>query len=350
MLQLVKKLADTHDLPDRDLKTLLENDDSAISAALNKAAAELRDSIFGRNVFIRGLIEFSSYCKNNCLYCGLRRGNHLAQRYRLTDEEILECCHDGYNAGFRTFVLQGGEDGYYTRDRVCALARKIKAEFPDCALTLSIGERSKDDYQAFFDAGADRFLLRHETSDPHHYSLLHPAELTLENRISCLRALKSIGFQTGCGMMVGSPGQTTDMLVKDLRFIKDFQPEMVGLGPFIPHAQTPFADKNAGSVDMTLKLLSIVRLMNPNVLLPATTALFTLDTDGRINGINAGANVVMLNLSPQEARKKYSLYDGKADCPDDARLMFSDFSSLLEKNGYQALVSRGDFPGKEPTI
>ena len=347
MLEQPQVLTPGARLSREEIESLLFHPDAEITASLARAARQIRDRIYGRGVFIRGLIEFTSFCKNNCLYCGLRRSNALAERYRLSPEEILECCEDGYRVGMRTFVLQGGEDAYFTRERMTDLLQEIKRRYPDCAITLSIGERASEEYQAFFDAGAERYLLRHETATNAHYRFLHPPEMRLSNRMRCLKELRRIGYQVGCGMMVGSPGQIPEMLARDVEFLRAFMPEMVGLGPFIPHRQTPFAQEKAGSVETTLRLLSLVRLMLPSVLLPATTALSTLDGEGRIRGLDAGANVVMLNLSPQSVRKKYSLYDGKADCPDDARTIWREFSATLEQNGYRAVVSRGDPAGKE---
>jgi len=293
-------------------------------------------------VYIRGLIEFTNYCRNDCYYCGIRRSNREAERYRLTKEQILECCSTGYDLGFRTFVLQGGEDGYFTDDRMVDIISSIKSEYPDCAITLSIGEKSHESYKAFFDAGAERYLLRHETADPEHYRKLHPQELSLKNRKKCLQDLKKIGFQVGCGFMVGSPYQTTDCLVEDLLFIKEFSPHMVGIGPFIPHHATQFAEKPAGTLELTLFLLGIIRLMLPTVLLPATTALGTIHPRGRELGILAGANVVMPNLSPRSVRKKYMLYDNKICTGDEAAECRYCLERRLESIGCRVAVSRGD--------
>ena len=291
---------------------------------------------------MRGLIEFSSYCKNDCYYCGLRRGNKNAERYRLTPEEILNCCENGYELGFRTFVLQGGEDGFYTDDLFCKIIGEIKEKFPDTAVTLSLGERSRESYKRLFDAGADRYLLRHETADRNHYERLHPKELSFDRRMDCLKSLREIGYQTGCGFMVGSPYQTTDCIVKDLRFIKDFKPHMVGIGPFIPHKDTPFKEEAAGTLELTLYLLAVIRLLLPKVLLPATTALGTISPTGREQGIKAGANVVMPNLSPVGVRKKYSLYDNKICTGEEAAECVNCLKRRIESTGRELAVARGD--------
>jgi len=326
---------------DEELKALLyaEGEDASY---LTEAARLTCEEHYGRDVYVRGLIEVSSFCKNDCLYCGIRRSNRRAERYRLTPDEILECARAGYALGFRTFVLQGGEDGYFTDDVVCAVVRRIKTEYPDCAVTLSLGERSRESYAALREAGADRYLLRHETADAEHYSRLHPKELTLDNRMRCLYDLKELGYQTGCGFMTGSPYQTADHIVKDLRFIQSFKPHMVGIGPFIPHKDTPFRDESAGSVELTLRCLSIVRLMLPDVLLPATTALGTAKSGGRERGILAGANVVMPNLSPADVRGKYLLYNGKLATGVEGAEGLSLLDENLKKIGRRAVCARGD--------
>ena len=306
-------------------------------------ADNIRREIFSDKVYIRGLIEISSYCKNNCLYCGIRADNKDCMRYRLTKEDILSCCREGYRLGFRTFVMQGGEDAYYNDDLLCDIIFKIKSEFPDCAVTLSLGERGKDSFQRLFDAGANRYLLRHETADKKHYRYLHPPEMSYDARMKCLSDLKEIGYQTGCGFMVGSPGQTPECLAEDMLFIDEFKPQMVGIGPFISHHDTPFADCKNGSVDMTVFLLSLIRIMLPDVLLPATTALATLSPDGRERGLSVGANVVMPNLSPISVRKKYELYDNKAVSDSEAAEGLEDLKRRVEKIGYRIVEDRGDF-------
>ena len=309
-------------------------------------AREIAVARFGKNIYFRGIVEFSNICKNDCLYCGIRCSNRKVSRYRLTPEDILSCCAEGYAAGFRTFVLQGGEDGWFTDERMCSIIRSIKQHYPDCAVTLSLGERSRESYQAMFDAGADRYLLRHETADEAHYRLLHPENLSLSNRLQCLKNLKEIGYQTGCGIMVGSPGQTPRTLAKDMLFMQEFDPQMVGIGPFLPHQDTPFREEKAGSVDLTLFALALTRIMLPRVLLPSTTALGTAENDGRKLGVLAGCNVVMPNLSPAEVRKKYMLYDNKAGTDLTAAEGIASLRRQMEEIGYTVIVGRGDF-GKE---
>ena len=298
---------------------------------------------FGRKIWFRGIVEFSNICKCDCHYCGIRCSNHQVSRYRLSPEDILECCAEGYGAGFRTFVLQGGEDGWFTDERMCAIVREIKKRWPDCAVTLSLGERSRESYQAMFDAGADRYLLRHETADESHYALLHPAKQTLQNRLRCLRDLKDIGYQTGCGIMVGSPGQTPATLAKDMIFMQEFRPQMVGVGPFLPHKDTPFRGEKPGSVELTLFVLALCRLMLPGVLLPATTALGTAEADGRVRGVLAGCNVIMPNLSPASVRKKYMLYDNKAGSDLTAAEGIALLRQQMEAIGYEVVIGRGDY-------
>ena len=342
MKQLVDKLCHTGDLEPDEYRILINNRNEEVYGYLSEKAREVRVRHYGHDVYIRGLIEFTNYCRNDCYYCGIRKSNRSAQRYRLTAEQILECCKTGYGLGFRTFVLQGGEDGYYTDEKMVSIIRSIKRTFPDCAVTLSIGERSYESYKAFYEAGADRYLLRHETADEGHYAMLHPAKMSPENRKKCLYDLKRIGYQVGCGFMVGSPFQTTDQIVEDLLFIKEFGPHMVGIGPFIPHHATPFAGEKAGTLELTLYLLAIIRLMLPDVLLPATTALGTIDPHGRELGILAGANVVMPNLSPKSVRDKYMLYDNKICTGDEAAECRYCLEKRMESIGYRIVVSRGD--------
>lgn len=305
-----------------------------------KAAA-----VYGNAIYLRGLIEFTNYCRNNCLYCGLRRGNKEVRRYRLSENEILDCCDLGYQLNFRTFVLQGGEDPAYTDADICRLVSKIKERHPDCAVTLSIGEKEHASYQAYFDAGADRYLLRHETANAEHYGKMHPPELSLQHRLKCLYDLKEIGFQIGAGFMVGSPYQTPEALADDFIFLRELKPHMIGIGPFIPHHMTPFKDFPAGTLADTLLYLSILRLMFPKVLLPATTALGTIDPLGREKGVLAGANVVMPNLSPTGVRRDYLLYDGKICTGDEAAECRICMERRMEKIGYKVVTGRGDFSG-----
>lgn len=308
-------------------------------------AKKIREEHFGNQIYVRGLIEFTNYCKNDCYYCGIRRSNRNAERYRLTMEQILECTDTGYELGFRTFVLQGGEDGYYTDERLEEIIKAIKEKHPDCALTLSLGERSRKSYELFYQAGADRYLLRHETADANHYQRLHPEEMSYQHRMNCLKELKDIGYQVGCGFMVGSPGQTEETLAEDMLFIQEFQPHMVGIGPFVPHHETPFGREPGGTVEDTLYLLSLIRILEPTVLLPATTALGTIDPRGREKGILAGANVVMPNLSPTNVRKKYELYDNKICTGDEAAECRSCLSNRMKTIGCELVTYRGDAPG-----
>ncbi len=340
---LMEKLYKTGWLRDEEFLALLaHHEDAFLRGQLAAYARETAYRYYGNKVYIRGLIEFSNYCRNDCYYCGIRRSNTRAQRYRLEKEDILACCEEGYELGFRTFVLQSGEDGYYTDEKLIEIITDIKQQYPDCAITLSLGEKEKESYQRYFDAGADRYLLRHETSNAQHYRCLHPQELSSEHRKQCLKDLKAIGFQTGCGIMVGSPSQTLKHIVEDLHFMKELQPEMVGIGPFLPHHDTPFCNEPSGSFTLTLTLLSILRLILPDVLLPATTALGTIDPQGREQGILAGANVVMPNLSPVAVRKKYMLYDNKICTGDEAAECRTCLSNRMKRIGYELVIDRGD--------
>ncbi len=309
---------------------------------LFEKARAIRIRHYGHGVFIRGLIEFTNYCANDCYYCGIRRSNPHAERYRLTKEQILACCGHGYELGFRTFVLQGGEDGWFTDERMTDIVSSIRTGWPDCAITLSIGERSYKSYQRLYEAGANRYLLRHETYDAVHYAKLHPPSLSSSSRQQCLWNLKEIGYQVGTGFMVGSPYQTPENLADDMMFLKELNPQMVGIGPFIPHHDTPFADKEAGTAELTIFMLGLIRLLLPKVLLPATTALGTISPDGREKGILAGANVVMPNLSPPQVREKYLLYDNKLCTGDEAAESLRDLEARMRKIGYHIEVSRGD--------
>lgn len=305
-------------------------------------AKSVRDEVYGNRIFIRGLIEFTNYCKNDCLYCGIRKSNIHAERYRLSKEQIKDCVMQGKRLGINTFVLQGGEDMRYSDKEICDIVSSIKKLAPDCAVTLSIGEKERESYKAYKNAGADRFLLRHETANEVHYGRLHPEEMSLKSRMNCLYTLKELGYQTGAGFMVGSPYQTPETLAEDLLFLKELEPHMVGIGPFIAHKDTPFKDKPNGTVGLTLTMLSLTRLMLPRVLLPATTALATLDEYGREKAFNVGANVVMPNLSPVSLRDKYSLYDNKARSGDEAAEGLNHLKQRIEKAGYIMDMGRGD--------
>ena len=324
-----------------DIDYLLTTSDPTAVDNLFAEAAALRDRVYGRTIFLRGLIEISNHCRNNCLYCGIRR-DVKTQRYRLSKEQILDCCQTGHNLGFRTFVLQGGEDAWFTDEVLCDIVADIKHRFPDSAVTLSLGERGRDSFQRLREAGADRYLLRHETADASHYALLHPAEMSFEHRMQCLYDLRDLGYQVGTGFMVGSPFQTLDTLKKDLAFIAEFHPDMVGIGPFIPADGTPFANHPAGSIDLTLRLLAILRLLLPDVLLPATTALGTLHPSGRERAIAAGANVIMPNLSPQDTRALYSIYNNKLSTLSEAAETVADIRARLLAIGFDAPIDRGD--------
>lgn len=346
MKEFIDTLVKEHVLSKENFIKLIDQRTPELSEYLFNQAVRVQKQHFKNEVYIRGLIEFTNYCKNDCYYCGIRRSNANALRYRLCEEEILSCCEEGYALGFRTFVLQGGEDAWYSDDMLCSIISSIKTRFPDCAVTLSVGERSYASYQTLFNAGADRYLLRHETADEEHYRMLHPASLSLSHRKECLFHLKEIGYQTGCGFMVGSPYQRTEHIAEDLLFIHELQPEMVGIGPFIPHHDTPFRDSPAGSVELTLFLIGILRLMLPKGLLPATTALGTLDPNGREKGILSGANVCMPNLSPPAVRKKYMLYDNKICTGDEAAECRLCLSKRVEKIGYKIVETRGDHPDR----
>ena len=339
---LIDKLKKEQTLTKEEWVELIEGRNAELAEYLFALAREERHLYYDHDVYVRGLIEFTNYCKNDCLYCGIRKSNFNAKRYRLSEEDILSCCRTGYELGFRTFVLQGGEDGVYTDKKLVHIISRIKELYPDCALTLSIGEKSRESYQAYYDAGADRYLLRHETANAAHYAKLHPASLSAANRQQYLWDLKDIGYQVGTGFMVGSPYQTAEHLAEDLLFIKKLNPHMIGIGPFIPHHDTPFADEKAGTLELTLFMLGLLRLMLPKVLLPATTALGTIHPKGRELGIQAGANVVMPNLSPMSVRKDYSLYDNKICTGDEAAECRFCLERRMQSIGYNIVTSRGD--------
>lgn len=342
-MDVAEKLIRTHELSREEYTELLMHwEDAELAARLREEAVKIRVRYYEDKVYTRGLIEFTNYCKNNCYYCGIRRGNSHAERYRLSREEILDCCENGYALGFRTFVLQGGEDPYYTDERMAEIIRSIRRAYPDCAITLSIGEKSYESYKLFKEAGANRYLLRHETASDELYRQLHPAEMLLSHRKQCLYDLKSLGYQVGAGFMVGSPGQKIEHLAEDLVFLKELQPQMVGIGPFIPHHETKFANEAAGSVELTLFLLSVIRILLPKVLLPATTALGTMDPRGREKGLEAGANVVMPNLSPVKNRKQYDLYDNKICTGEEAAECRGCLEQRVASVGYHLAAERGD--------
>lgn len=342
LISLADKLARERGLSLDEYGRLIEERDPEIISYMAGLAVEKRKMVYGNHVYIRGLIEVSNICRNDCLYCGIRRSNKNCDRYRLTPEEILECAAEGYSLGFRTFVLQGGEDPFFGDDVLCELVGNIKSRYPDCAVTLSLGERSRESYKKLREAGADRYLLRHETATPEHYRMLHPDSMSYDERFRCLRDLKELGYQVGCGFMVGSPGQTSEMLARDLKFVEEFGPAMCGIGPFIPQKDTPFGDRAAGELELTCYLLSILRLIKPNLLLPSTTALGTIDPMGREMGVLAGANVVMPNLSPASVRKKYALYDNKATDGSESAQCKASLEARMESIGYKVVTDRGD--------
>ncbi len=340
--EIIEKLKADHSLLFEEYVDLIDNRDEESRELLREYAEETKRAHYGDDIYIRGLIEISNYCKNNCLYCGIRASNRECERYRLTKEEIFSCCEEGYQLGFRTFVLQGGEDIYFNDALMCDIVRQIKAAFPDCALTLSLGERSYDSYKMLKEARADRYLLRHETASKEHYEYLHPGGMSFERRMECLSELKSLGYQVGCGFMVGSPKQTSEDIARDLRFIEEFQPHMCGIGPFIPHHATPFAKEKSGTVELSCYLLSIIRLISPNILLPATTALGSMEEYGREKGIISGANVVMPNLSPQSLRGKYEIYDNKLYSKSESAQALDELKKRIEKIGHKIVCDRGD--------
>lgn len=342
IFELIERLEREHSLTVEEYEYLIDNRNGDIAEILAEKARAVREKIYGKAVYIRGLIEVGNICKNDCLYCGIRGSNTKCERYRLTAEEILECADEGHALGFRTFVMQGGEDGSFSDEFLCSIIGKMKEKYPDCAVTLSLGERSYESYKRLYDAGADRYLLRHETADKEHYEKLHPAGMSYDNRMECLKNLKEIGFQTGCGFMVGSPFQTTRNLALDLKFVEEFHPQMCGIGPFIPHKDTPFKDYKAGTAELTCYLLSIIRLIHPEILLPSTTALGTIMDGGREKGILSGANVVMPNLSPISVRKKYMLYNNKICTGDEAAEAVKNLARRMNSIGYEIVTARGD--------
>lgn len=343
MRELAERLRQEQTLRPEEYRTLLAECDGETFGYLRSAARETVRERFGDGIYIRGLIEIGNCCRNDCLYCGIRRSNRSAERYRLTSDEILTCCRTGYELGFRTFVLQGGEDPAWDDARLCGLVGEIHRRWPSCAITLSLGERSAASYEALFRAGATRYLLRHETADPALYATLHPAEMSHARRIACLETLRRIGYQTGTGLMVGVPGQTIGTLVEDLLLIERLRPQMIGIGPFLPHRDTPMGHAPAGSLRLTLLLLAILRLMRPAALIPATTALATLSPEGRRLGILSGANVVMPNLSPAAERAKYAIYEHKASFGCEAAEGLAELERELASIGCRIDYARGDY-------
>jgi biotin synthase len=339
--QLIDFLSENHHLTKEEYLFLIENRDEKIAEYLREKAERVRKDVYGNKIFIRGLIEISNICKNDCYYCGIRKSNKNCERYKLSEEDILSCCENGYTLGFRTFVLQGGE-GVFKADEISGIVRKIKEKYPDSAVTLSLDEYEKSDFLKMKNSGADRYLLRHETVRKEHYEKLHPDNMSYDNRMRCLKDLKELGFQVGCGFLVGSPFKTAEMVAEEFKFIEEFSPDMCGIGPFIPHKDTIFKDSESGTVELTCYLLSIIRLIKPNILLPATTALGTIDAMGREKGILSGANVVMPNLSPEDAKKKYDLYDNKISWGAESAINLEELKNKMEKIGFQVVCERGD--------
>lgn len=342
MIELVERLYSGSRLSDGELAALIVTGDEAAAERLTVLADKVRRKYYGGKVFLRGLIEISSYCRNDCLYCGIRRSNRAAERYRLTPEEIMKCAENGYAMGFRTFVMQGGEDGYFTDNVMCDIISRLRRRFPDCAITLSLGERSRESYERMKEAGADRYLLRHEAASEELYRRLHPAEMSLDNRKKCLLTLRELGYQTGAGFMVGAPFQTAEDIVADIRFMEQLRPHMIGIGPFIPQHDTPFGSEKGGTLGLTLRILGILRLMFPKVLLPATTALGTISPEGRKLGLKTGCNVIMPNLSPADVREKYKLYDNKLITGGEAAEGLALLKKEISEAGYTAVEERGD--------
>lgn len=339
-MSLINDIKNSNNFNDENILNILSSDE--YDNELFIEADKIRREIYGEDVYIRGLIEFTNYCKNDCLYCGIRRSNLKCDRYRLSKKDIYKCCDTGYELGFRTYVLQGGEDMSFSDKDICEIVYNIKTEYPDCAVTLSIGERSKKSYLDFKNAGADRYLLRHETANEEHYKKLHPLSMSLENRKKCLFILKELGYQVGSGFMVGSPYQKSEHLVEDLRFLQELQPDMIGIGPFLSHKNTPFKDFDNGDLNLTLRLIALLRLLFPKALIPSTTALGTLHPNGRELGLKCGANVVMPNLSPVKTRKKYDLYDNKICTGEESAQCRSCLEQRVKSAGYRIVTDRGD--------
>lgn len=344
VFEIIDKLYKTNDISYSDcLHLLKEYDNEEVRKYLFLKSSEVTKKIFNNKIYIRGLIEYSNICRNDCYYCGIRKSNCNVERYRLSREEILLSCKNGYELGFRTFVLQGGEDGFFSDDVACEIVSEIRKNYPDCAITLSMGERSYDSYKKLYDCGANRYLLRHESINALHYNKLHPDNLTIENRVKCLNDLKEIGYQVGCGFMVGAPYQTMENIAEDIMFIKDFKPHMIGIGPFISHKDTPFSNFKNGDYRLCVFIIGILRLLSNYALIPATTALNSVAKYGRVEGILAGANVIMPNLSPFAIRAKYSLYDGKLSTGIEGAESIETLNEEMRKIGYTISFDRGDY-------
>ena len=338
---IIDFLSETHHLTEEEYLFLIKNRNEETASYLRQKADEVRKEVYNNKIFIRGLIEISNICKNDCFYCGIRSSSKNCDRYKLSEEDILSCCENGYKLGFRTFVLQGGE-GVFSADIISDIVKKVKEKYPDCAVTLSLGEYQKSDYEKMKNAGADRYLLRHETICKEHYEKLHPQNMSYDNRLRCLKDLKDIGFQVGSGFLVGSPYQSEDIIAKEFKFIEEFSPEMCGIGPFIPQKDTPFKNEKSGTAEETAYYLSIIRLIKPNILLPATTALGTIKDGGRELGVLSGANVLMPNLSPERERKKYALYDNKLSTGVESAEQIENLKKQIKNIGYEIVIDKGD--------
>lgn len=350
VFDLLDKLKNERKLQKEEFLYILDNINIDSFVYLKKLSRAVTDTTYGKSVYLRGLIEISNYCSRSCNYCGIRRENDQVNRYRLTKEEILNSCKIGYDLGFKTFVMQGGEDNYFTKEVLSDIISTIKEHYPDVAVTLSIGERSFEDYQAFYDAGADRFLLRHEAYSKRLYEHLHPSSMSYHNRIECVKNLKEIGFQAGIGMMVGSPSQTNEDLAEDLIFMQELLPAMCGIGPYISHPNTPFKNEETGNPKHTLVMVALARLILPKALLPATTALATLDKEIRLEALRLGANVVMPNLTPLEPRKSYEIYQGKKISGSEAAEEMKNIIEEIENIGLKVDHVRGDTKMEEYNV
>lgn len=339
-IEIINKLYTQKSASREELIFLLNNLNEAYTKYLLKKSNDVRKQNYGDVVYLRGIIEFTNHCKRNCLYCGIRRDNKSTDRYRLTKEEILECATLGNKLGYKTFVLQGGEDPYFTDEKMIDIIKLLKERFPQNAITLSLGERSYESYKSMYEAGADRYLLRHETASKELYEALHP-DGNFENRIKCLKDLKEIGYQVGAGFLVGLPDSNVYDMVENLLFIKELEPAMCGIGPFIPQKDTSLSKEKQGTVEETIIYLALIRLLVPDILLPSTTALGTIDPLGREKGLKAGANVVMPNLSPVSVREKYALYDGKICTGDEAAECRNCIERKIVNAGFRVEITAG---------
>jgi biotin synthase len=320
-----------------DIIKWLKADDAAELFAM---ADDIRKRYFKDEVHIRGIIEFSNYCMKNCFYCGLRRDNKTIERYRISEDEIIDTALKAGELGYKTILLQSGEDGGYTIEGLCAIIKRIRSNL-DCAITLSLGEKSFDEYRSLRDAGADRYLLRFETSDRGLFNKLKP-DSSYENRLDCIKNLKKLGFQVGSGFMVGLPGQTYEILADDILLLRELDLDMIGIGPFLSHHNTPLGNSASGTLDLTLRALAIIRILMPDVHIPATTAMGTVEKGGREKALQCGANVIMPNVTPIKYRKYYEIYPNKIcidDAPSDCRACIE---GMLKSLGRAAATNKGD--------